>query len=64
MSWSRDPFFEGQNLQNLLKSAMCSIAIIDQHKILFPMIYNTIEFAKETNLSFISWSRDAFFEGQ
>ena len=41
-----------------------SIANIDQHRIRFPMVHNTIGFAKETNLPFMPWSRDAFFESQ
>ena len=32
-SWSRDPFFEGQKPHNGQKSAIDSIANIDQHKI-------------------------------
>ena len=28
------------------------------------MVHNTIGFARETNSSFIPWSRDAFFKGQ
>ena len=43
---------------------MGSIAVIDQNKALFPVVPNTIAFARETNSSFISWSRDPFFEGQ
>ena len=43
---------------------MGSLAKIDQHKILFPMVHNVVGFARETNLSIILWSRDAFFEGQ
>ena len=42
---------------------MGSIAIIDQHKILFPVVPNMIGFARETNSPFTSWSRDPFFEG-
>ena len=44
--WSRDPFFEGQ------KSAVGSTANVDQHKILFPLVHNTIGLVTETNLPF------------
>ena len=44
--------------------AIGSLTNIDQHKILFPMVNNVVGFARETNPSFIPWSRDAFFEGQ
>ena len=40
------------------------IAIIDHHKILFPVVTNTTGFAIETNSTFTSWLRDPFFEGQ
>ena len=40
------------------------IAIIDQHKVLFPMVHNTLGFARETNSPFMPWLRDAFFEDQ
>ena len=43
---------------------MGSIAIIDQHNILLPVVPSTIGFARETNSPFTSWSRDPFFEGQ
>ena len=43
---------------------MASIENIDQHKILFPVAPNILSFARETNSTFIPWSRDAFFEGQ
>ena len=43
---------------------MDSIAIIDQHKILFPVVPNTNVLARETNQLFTSWSRDPFFEVQ
>ena len=43
---------------------MGSIAITDQHKILFSVVPNMIGFARETNSPFTSWSRDPFFEGQ
>ena len=42
--------------------AIGSLTNIGQHKILFPMVY-VVGFARETNPSFIPWSRDAFFEG-
>ena len=41
-----------------------SITIIDQHKILFPVVPNTIYFTRETKSPFTSWSRGQFFEGQ
>ena len=63
-SWSRDPFFEVQEPKNGQKLAIGSNANIDQHKILFLIVDNTIGFARETNSSFIPWSRDEFFEGQ
>ena len=63
-SWSRDPFFEDHQPRNRLKSAMGSIAIIDQHKILFPVVTNTIYFTRETKSPFTSGSRSQFFEGQ
>ena len=47
-----------------MKSAMGSIAIIDQQKILSPAVPNTKAFASETNSSFTLWSSDPFFEGQ
>ena len=56
-------FFEDQQPRNRLKSVMGSIAITDQHKILFPVVPNMIGFARETNSPFTSWSRDPFFEG-
>ena len=43
---------------------MDSAAIIDHHKILFPLVPNTTGFARETNSPFTSWLRDPFFEGQ
>ena len=43
---------------------MGSITTIDQHKILFPVIANMIGFAAETNLPFMSWSRDTFWKVQ
>ena len=43
---------------------MGSIAIIDQHKILFPVVPNTIDFGRETKSPFTSWSCGQFFEGQ
>ena len=49
--------------QNGQNSAIDSTANISQHKILFPMVHNTIGFARETNSPFTPWSRDAFFEG-
>ena len=63
-SSSRDPFFEGQQPRNRLKSAMGSVAIIDQRKILFSVVPSTIYFTRETKSPFISWSRGQFFEGQ
>ena len=43
---------------------MSSIAIIDQHKIPFPVVPNKIGLARETNLPSTSWSCDSFFKGQ
>ena len=43
---------------------MDSTAIIDEHKILFSVVPNTIGFAREANSPFTSWSRGQFFEGQ
>ena len=43
---------------------MGSIAIFDQHKIIFPVVPNTNLFARETNSPFTTWSHDSFFEGQ
>ena len=43
---------------------MGSIAVINQHKILFPVVPNTIDLARETKSLFTSWSRGQFFEGQ
>ena len=43
---------------------MGSIAIIDEQKILFPVVPNTTGFARETNPPFTSWSRSQFFDGQ
>ena len=45
-------------------SAIGFLANIDQHGILFPMVHNVVGFARETSPSFISWSRDIFFEDQ
>ena len=47
-SWSRDPFFQGQN-----NSAIGPFANIDQHKILIPMVHNTVDSL---------WSRDPFLK--
>ena len=43
---------------------MGSIKIIDQHKIIFQVVPNTIGFARETNSPFTSWSHGQFLEGQ
>ena len=43
---------------------MGSTANIDENKILFPLVPNTIRFARETILPFTSWSSDGLFEGQ
>ena len=43
---------------------MSSVTIIDQHKIIFPVVPNTTDFARKANSSFTSCSRDQFFEGQ
>ena len=43
---------------------MASIAIIDQHETLFPVLPNVIVFARETNSPTATWSRGQFFEGQ
>ena len=61
-SWSRDSFFEVQQPQNVQKSAIDSIANIDQHKILFLIVHNTIAFVREINSFFIPWSRDAYLK--
>ena len=50
--------------QKQTKLAAGSVANIDQHKILFPMVHNTIDFVRETNLFFALWSREPLFEGQ
>ena len=63
-SWSRDPFFEVQYPKNGQKSAIDSIANIDQHKILFLIVHDTLGFAWETSSYFIPWSQDGVFEGQ
>ena len=47
-----------------MKSAMGSIAVINQHKILFPVVPNVIGFARETNSLLKPWSRGQFFEEQ
>ena len=59
-----DPFVEDPQPRNRLKSAIGSIAITSQHKILFPVVPYTKVFARETNSPFTSWSHDPFFEGQ
>ena len=61
-SWSRNPFFAGQQPKSGLISAIGSIENIDEYKILFPMVHNRMGFAKEKNLYF-AWSRDPFFKG-
>ena len=60
-SFSRDSFFEGQQIKNGQKSVRGSSANIDQDKTFFPMVHKTIGFLKETTSPFIPWSRDTFF---
>ena len=45
--WSRDAFFEGQQPINRQKPAIGSIAITDQHKILFLLRPNLIGFVSK-----------------
>ena len=49
-SWSRDPLFEGQQLQNGQISALSYAANIDQSKILFPLTPNLIGFVNKNFL--------------
>ena len=46
------------------RSAVGSIANIDQHKIIIPMVHTFVSLPREKNSTFIPWPRDAFFEGQ
>ena len=43
---------------------MSFIENIDQHKIVFPVVPNTISFARDANPHVIPWSRDTFLESR